>query len=168
MWDMLVGRGDTRERLWLLMSPRESLCSSDSAPVTRYPKATQCCCEPQPYLPGLGLPGPHKVDMVCTHDHYHHQKTRNQGLGATENLPQTSSRPQHFKSWELLALQHSQSGSPAKSQHREGSSSGHVLCLPPRGRVLWECTRGLQRSPFSRSRLTWLSGSLTRVHSLQF
>lgn len=57
------GRGDPRERLWLFMSPSKSLCSSDSVPVTRYPKATQCCCEPQPYLPGLGLLGPHKVDM---------------------------------------------------------------------------------------------------------
>lgn len=45
------------------MAPSESLCSSDSVPVTRYPKATQCCYEPQAYLPGLGLLGPHKVDM---------------------------------------------------------------------------------------------------------
>lgn len=56
------GGGDPWERLRLFMSPSESLCSSDSMPATWYSKATQCCYEPQPSLPGLGLPGPHKAD----------------------------------------------------------------------------------------------------------
>lgn len=57
-----VGRRPT-DRRQLFMSPGESLCSSHGAPATWYPEATQCCCEPQPYLPDLGLLDLHRVDM---------------------------------------------------------------------------------------------------------
>lgn len=45
------------------MSSSKFLCSSNGVPATWYPKATQCCCEPQPYLPDLGLLDSNKVDM---------------------------------------------------------------------------------------------------------
>lgn len=68
------------------MSPSESLCSSYSGQeggaakrCTQYTKATQFCREPQPHPLGLGL----GLCQVHTRWTYHHQKTRNQGLGAT-------------------------------------------------------------------------------------
>lgn len=57
-----VGRRPT-DRRQLFMSPGESLCSCNGAPAAWYPEATQCCCEPQPYLPDLGLLDSHRVDM---------------------------------------------------------------------------------------------------------
>lgn len=82
----------------LFTSPSESLCSSDSVPATQYPKATQCCCEPQLYRQVWDCRVHTRWAWVSTHYHYHHQKTRNKWLGATWNLPQTPSRPQHLKS----------------------------------------------------------------------
>lgn len=57
-----VGRRPT-DRRQLFMSPGESLCSSNGVPAAWYPEATQCCCEPQLYLPDLGLLDSHRVDM---------------------------------------------------------------------------------------------------------
>lgn len=67
------GGGDLRGRLWLVMSPSESLCSSDCACHTAR-KGHQCCRE-------VWVCQVHtRWTWACTHGHYHHQKTRSQGL----------------------------------------------------------------------------------------
>lgn len=170
-----VGRRPT-DRRQLFMSPGESLCSSNGVPAAWYPEATQCCCEPQLYLPDLGLLDSHRVDMgTRTHTRpLPSPEDKRPGVGCNLEPTMDTKSPSTLREPTLRELE--AVGAPTFSQRSSSTKSAAFRELQLRAYTLpaslaescgvraWaaEC------APFSRRPLTWPSGSPTRVHSLQF
>lgn len=94
LWDMLGGEGGPTGEVHSSRLP-ENPCAHLTVCLPHSTQRPLSAAVSHSSTARSGTAGSTQGGYVSTHDHYHHQKTRNQWLGAPWNLPQTPSRPQH-------------------------------------------------------------------------